>query len=112
MIAQLAYVHTTGHDAALHASYQPLNDPHAPLRSAVVRDVSPNAIRLNVTRPSRIGRVLSLSLSSPHRTRPLRRLVLVVGVRSHSAGWTIIGLFTDPLREEEWLSLQADEIHV
>lgn len=93
----------------LQAVYHHLNDSAGISRQATVRNVSPTAVRLAVPRPIRLGKVLSLRLSSPRRSRPLTRLVLVVGLRCQGPAWTVIGLFTDPLREEEWLSLQPED---
>jgi hypothetical protein len=67
-----------------------------------VRGLSPTAIRLLVPRPVRSGKLLTLRLHCGRLEEPITRQVLVVGFQCNNAGWTVVGMFTRPLNDEEW----------
>jgi len=109
MIEHTPWRHVNSPGAPVHAIYRHLTDTTSIYWPANVRDISTTAIRLLVPRPVRPGRLLSLRLSSPNEAAPITRLVMVVGFQSHGATWLLVGLFTEPLTEEELQQLVPEE---
>ena len=95
--------------ADLKAIYRHMGDSSPLSWPAKVRDLSATAVRLIVPRPVQPGKFLALRLYSPRQAAPISRQVLVVGSQCHESNWTLVGMFIDPLSDDEWHVLVDEE---